>query len=596
MCGIVGYVGYRPAQPILLEALKRLEYRGYDSAGISIVGSGLDTRKAKGKIADLERGLPEMPGALGIAHTRWATHGAPSDQNAHPFTDCTGSIALIHNGIIENFAPLRQRLSAAGHTFVSETDTEVLVHLIESHYAGDLEAAVRKALREIRGSYAIVVIHRNEQRLVVARNESPLVIGCGERENFVASDVPALLRFTRRVVYLEDGEMGSLGTDGLHITTLAGATVDRAVDQVQWSPEDAEKGGFAHYMLKEIFEQPRAIRETLLGRIQEPDLGLEGVPANPRRIALVGCGTAYHACMVGKVILERLTGIPAEAVLASEFRFAPLVDPDTLVVAVSQSGETIDTLAAVRHATDRGCPVVAVANVVGSTLTRQAAHVFMTRAGPEIGVAATKTFSAQLTALYLLGLSLGRRNGHLAPDMVATYLADLRRLPRLVQSVLDDHDTVRLTAEWVAPARDVFFIGRQIEFPVALEGALKLKEISYIHAEGFAAGELKHGPIALFTKETPVVAIAVRDSSYDKIVGNIKQSAARGAPVIAVAFDTDPDIDQYVDLVMKVPEVHELFAPMLVSTVLHLLAYYCAKFRGCEIDQPRNLAKSVTVE
>ncbi len=596
MCGIVGYVGNEQARDILLAALKRLEYRGYDSAGIAVVGKTVQVHKSVGNISVMEQGLPELKGTRGIAHTRWATHGAPSTKNAHPFVDCTGNIALAHNGIIENYEEIRRELVTKGHTFTSETDTEVLVHLIESLYDGNLEKAVRAALKKIRGSYALVVVDKDENKIVGARKESPMVVGVGQKANYIASDVPALLQYTNRVIYLDDGELVVIEPNSVKVMNLDGKPIKKEEHRIEWTIEAAEKGGYAHFMLKEIHEQPKAILDTLIGRIPDMNLGLENLSRDISKVALIACGTAYHAAMVGKYLIERLANLPSSAHIASEFRFSPSVDPGTLAIVISQSGETLDSLMALREAKRLGCRTLAVCNVTGSTLTREADFTFMTRAGPEIGVAASKTFSTQLVALLLIATQLGRERGRLDPEEIRHLITEMRQLPRQVQSVLDNSGAIKLTAEWISSAKDVFFIGRNLNYPIALEGALKLKEISYIHAEGYPAGELKHGPIALFTKETPVIACAVRDVTYDKILGNIRESSARGTPVIAIGFEGDSDLQRYADLVLQIPKVHEIFAPILISVVFQLLAYYVALSKGCPIDMPRNLAKSVTVE
>jgi glucosamine--fructose-6-phosphate aminotransferase (isomerizing) len=596
MCGIVGYVGNEQARDILLAALKRLEYRGYDSAGIAVVGKTVQVYKSVGNISTMEKGLPELKGTRGIAHTRWATHGAPSTKNAHPFVDCKGNIALAHNGILENYEELKRELASKGHTFTSETDTEVLVHLVESHYDGNLEKAVRAALKKVRGSFAIVVVDKDENKIVGARKESPMVIGLGQKANYIASDVPALLKYTNRVIYLDDGELVVIEPNSVKVTNFEGKPIKKEEHRIEWTIEDAEKGGYAHFMLKEIHEQPKAILDTLIGRIPDLNLGLENLSRDISKVALIACGTAYHAAMVGKYMIERLANLPSSAHIASEFRFSPSVDPGTLAIVISQSGETLDSLMALREAKRLGCRTLAVCNVTGSTLTREADFTFMTRAGPEIGVAASKTFSTQLVAVLLIATQLGRERGRLDPEEIRHLITEMRQLPRQVQSVLDNSGAVKLTAEWISSAKDVFFIGRNLNYPIALEGALKLKEISYIHAEGYPAGELKHGPIALFTKETPVIACAVRDVTYDKILGNIRESSARGTPVIAIGFEGDSDLQRYADLVLQIPKVHEIFAPILISVVFQLLAYYVALSKGCPIDMPRNLAKSVTVE
>ena len=598
MCGIVGYAGDRDALPILIESLKRLEYRGYDSAGVAVIDKDLVNTKAAGRISVLEKRLPKVPGHLGIAHTRWATHGKPSDINAHPFTDCKGQMALVHNGIIENYRELRESLERSGHKFTSETDTETLVHLIEENYKGDLRAAVSESLKKVRGSLAIVVVHRGEpDKVVAARDESPLVLGLGQGENFVASDLPALLKYTRKIKYLNNRELAVLTKDSVHIETFDGEPVEREVVTVDWSPEDTEKGGYQHFMLKEIFEQPRAILESLIGRIPGLELDLGGIENEEfDAIKIVACGTSYHASLVGKYILEQMTGLPVMVEVASEYRYSATARNVPLMILISQSGESADTLQAAREARRRGSRTLAITNVVGSSLTREVDAVLFTRAGPEIGVAATKTFTCQLIALYLLGMSMGKHRGTLLPHQLAELVEGLRRLPRDVQSVLDNRGAIKLTAEWIANARDIYFIGRNINYPTALEGALKMKEISYIHAEGLPAGELKHGPNALLTKETPVVAMAIRDHTYSKMLANIGEVSARSAPVIAVGFENDRELKKAADLTLYIPEVQPILSPLPVITTLQLLAYHVALIRGAEIDKPRNLAKSVTVE
>ena len=598
MCGIVGYIGNQEALPILIESLKRLEYRGYDSAGVSVIDKELLNSKASGRIIELEKRLPRMPGRLGIAHTRWATHGKPSDQNAHPFTDCRKELALVHNGIIENYRELREMLESRGHKFSSETDTETVVHLIEENYRGDLRAAVSEALKSVRGSLALAVIHSAEpDKLVVARDESPLVIGLGQGENFVASDLPALLKHTRRVLYLQNRELAVLTRTDVRIEKFSGEPVVREVTAVDWTPEDTDKGGYQHFMLKEIFEQPRAILESLIGRIPNLELDIGGMEKEDfDSVKIVACGTSYHAGLVGKYVLEQFTGLPVMVEAASEYRYSAHARNIPLMILISQSGESADTLQAAREARRRGCRTLAITNVVGSSITREVDAVLYTRAGPEIGVAATKTFTCQLIALYLLGMAMGKHRGTLLPHQLQELIDGLRRLPRDVQSVLDNRGAIKLTAEWMANARDVFFIGRNVHYPTALEGALKLKEISYIHAEGLPAGELKHGPNALLTAETPVVAIAIRDHTYDKMISNIGEVSARSAPVIAVGYENDRELKKASDLTLYVPEVQAILSPVPVIITLQLLAYHAALLRGCEIDKPRNLAKSVTVE
>jgi len=596
MCGIVGYAGRRNALPILLDGLKRLEYRGYDSAGVAIVGSALQVVKDKGFIADLEAQLPPLKGTTGFAHTRWATHGPPSKENAHPHVDCHGKIALAHNGIIENFASLREKLEARGHKFVSQTDTESLVHLIESYYEGDLEVAVRKALHDVRGSYAILAVHADEpDKVVGARNESPLVVGLGPDENFLASDVPALLRYTDRVLYVMDKEMVVITPKGVELKDLDGRAVKREPQRITWSLEDAEKGGFEHFMLKEIHEGPKAIQETLLGRLANLEVNgflSEGVTS----VKLVACGTSYHAALVGKYILEEIARIPASAELASEYRYSQGPSERPLVILISQSGETADTLGAAREARRRGCKTLGITNVLGSSLTRETDLTLYTRAGIEISVAGTKTFYAQLVVLYLIALKIGQDRGALGYDELDSLKDHLRSLPRTVQYVLNKADEIRALASKYGNARDVFFIGRHVNYPVALEGALKLKEISYIHAEAYAAGELKHGPLALLSPATPVVAISVKGPTYEKMRSNVGEVSARGSPVLAIGTEGDKELPRSVDDVIWIPDVPWIFSPVAVSVALQLFAYEAARMRGCPIDKPRNLAKSVTVE
>ena len=597
MCGIIGYAGQREALPILLDGLKRLEYRGYDSAGVAIVGSGLQIAKDKGFIANLESQLPPMTGSTGLAHTRWATHGAPSQVNAHPHTDCRGKIALAHNGIIENYAALREQLEAKGHVFKTETDTESLVHLVESFYQGDLEEAVRNALREVRGSYAIAVVHEAEPGKVIgARNESPLVVGIAPDETFLASDVPALLKYTDKVVYVMDKEMVVLTPQHATLKDLQGRTVTREPQRILWNLEDAEKGGFEHFMIKEIHETPKAIHETLLGRIA--NLEVDGFLTEEfTSVKLVACGTSYHAALVGKYIFEEIAHIPASAELASEYRYMQAATERPLVILISQSGETADTLGAAREAKRRGCKTIGICNVIGSSLSRESDKTIYTRAGVEIGVAATKTFVAQLVVLYLIALRMGLDRGTLGYEEAERLKDELRSLPRAVLAVLNKEAEIQdLAAAYGKEARDVFYLGRHVNYPVAMEGALKLKEISYIHAEAYAAGELKHGPLALITKDTPVLAIAVDDPTYDKMRSNIGEVNARGARILGLGTEGDREIPKFVDDLIAVPRMSWIFSPVPVSVALMLFAYHVARLRGCPIDKPRNLAKSVTVE
>ncbi len=594
MCGIVGYVGKRQAQPVLVNCLKRLEYRGYDSCGIALLGKNLEIYKDAVRIESLEKSLLPNSSHTGIGHTRWATHGKPSQINAHPHTDCTGKIAVVHNGVIENFLQLREQLTKEGHVFSSDTDTEVIPHLIEKYYQGNLEQAVSRAIVDITGSYAFVAMHVDWQGLVVARNESPLILGIGDKEYIVASDVPAVLDYTDRVIYLEDGDMGVLTENALKFTSN-GKQVERTENRIPWSMEEAQKAGHEHFMIKEIHEQPRVIRNTYKGYISalEPVVNL-GISKNAdiSDILIIACGTSYYASLVGKHVIQSLSQIPVRVEIASEFNYSDTVLGKTWVIAVTQSGETADSLRALKKAKESGCHTLVITNVVGSTATRIADETLYITAGPEICVAATKSFIAQLTMLYLLALawsSAGVRSR-------ASLITELRQLPNKVQELLDREEQITEQAKYLARYENVFFVGRGINFPIALEGALKLKEISYIHAEGYPAGELKHGPFALLTTNTPVVALAARDNTYDTLLANIKEIKARESPVIAVAEEGDDEIEKYVDFVIRVPRVDPVFSPVVNAVALQLLAYYTARERGCPIDTPRNLAKSVTVE
>jgi glucosamine--fructose-6-phosphate aminotransferase (isomerizing) len=613
MCGIIGYVGDREAGGILLEGLRRVEYRGYDSAGIAVLnGAGLAIRRRVGKVTDLATRVAAEPvhGTIGLGHTRWATHGRPSDENAHPHADCTGSVAVVHNGILENYAELRERLRASGHRFCSETDTEVLAHLVEAHWTGepgDLAAAVRAALREIRGAYAVAVLAAGApDRIVAAKHGAgSVVVGLGKGEAFLASDIPALLPLTRDMVILEDGDVAVLSRDGASVTRLDGSPVVRQATRITWDAERAQRGGFPHFMLKEIYDQPRAVRDTFAGRIDLeegqvllPEAGLDPATVGRfRRVVLVACGTSYHAALVGRYLVERLAGLPAEVDLASEFRYRDLaLDAETLVVALSQSGETADTLGAARAARERGTPVLAITNVVGSALAREATGVVYTHAGPEIGVASTKTFLATLTALYLLGVALGRGRGHLAPIDARKRLDELVEMPGLVTATLEGEPRVRIIARALLRAQSLLYLGRGIHHPIALEGALKLKELSYSHAEGYAGGEMKHGPIALLADGYPVIALVPRDQSYDRMLANVEEVRARGGRIIAVCHEGDAEVARHADHVLPVPAAADLLTPLLSTIPLQLLAYHLATLRGHDVDQPRNLAKSVTVE
>lgn len=610
MCGIVGYIGKKESAPLLLEGLKRLEYRGYDSAGLAVVNDGkISLVRRAGCLSELDKalkkGLPK--GVLGVGHTRWATHGAPTEKNAHPHLDCRGKIALVHNGIIENFLALRERLTRQGHIFSSETDTETLVHLIEDHYKGDLEQAVRDALKEVEGSFAIAVVSTDQpDRMVAARKESPLIMGIGKGEYIIASDIPAVLPYTRDILILEDGDLVSMSRDGYRLTNLDDQEVQREIVHVTWDAQAAEKSGYDDFMLKEIYEQPMAIRETLRGRFYGKGLVLDELKLAAKdiksidKVFVVACGTSYHAGLVAKYAIESWTRIPVEIDIASEFRYRdPILDKKTLMIAVSQSGETADTLAGVRYAREQGAKVMAITNVVGSTISREADGVLYTHAGPEIGVAATKTMIAQMIALYLLTLYLARVRRSLAEEDSQDILNELRRLDRLVTEILMDEEemaAIKAYAESHAACPDFLFIGRSVGFPVALEGALKLKEISYIHAEGYAGGELKHGPIALVEEGVPVVAVTTAGHVYDKIVSNIQEVKARGADVLAVATRGDKNIENHADSIIYVPRTSEILSAVPAIVPLQLIAYYIAKKRGCNVDQPRNLAKSVTVE
>ncbi|HTX53663.1 MAG TPA: glutamine--fructose-6-phosphate transaminase (isomerizing) [Candidatus Baltobacteraceae bacterium] len=610
MCGIVGYVGGRTATQVLLPGLKRLEYRGYDSSGIAVLnGSSLTIRKAQGKIAELEARLTEapVPGTVGIAHTRWATHGVPSDRNAHPHPDCTESVAVVHNGIIENHRELRARLLADGHRLVSETDTEVLSHMIEQRVNGSLETAVASSLGEIEGSSAVAVVDRHfPDRLIAARvGGSPLIIGVGDGEYLLASDIPAILPFTRDVVVLGDGEMAVMTRGGIQIRRISGEPVPCRTQRIDWTEEAAEKSGFPHFMLKEIYEQPEAVDATLRGRI-DPTSGLPCLPEIPltrdtlrrvRRVVLVACGTSWHAALVGKFLIEEWAGVPCEVDIASEFRYRHLLVNDrTLVIPISQSGETADTLAALREAQHRKARVISICNVVGSSVGREAEGVLYTRAGIEIGVASTKAFTTQLASLYLLAIHVGLMLDRLPAAQARILLEHLRRVPESLQRILARAEDVAAVAASYTSSSDFLYLARGIHFPIALEGALKLKEISYIHAEGYPAGEMKHGPIALIDARMPVVVLAPLGRTYEKVLSNIAEVKARNGQVIALVSEGETGLSGVADHLLYFPYVSEYVAPIFETVPLQLLAYYIAVARGCDVDQPRNLAKSVTVE
>jgi glucosamine--fructose-6-phosphate aminotransferase (isomerizing) len=609
MCGIVGYVGDQESLPILLEGLRRLEYRGYDSAGVAILnGGGIKIQKSAGKISVLEGLLAENPshGTLGIAHTRWATHGEPNTKNAHPHTDCTGKIAVAHNGIIENYATLKRALEGEGHTFTTDTDTEVIAHLIEKFYQGNLEKAVAQALRLLTGSYGIAAICSDEPRKVVgARHGSPLVVGvCDNHQYILASDVSAVIRHTNQVVYLDDEEMVVLTPDGVQTTTIGEVAVSKKIETVDWDLEQIEKAGYDHFMLKEIFEQPQSLRNGLRGRLMvaEGTARLGGLNMSERelrqieRVVILACGTSWHSGLIGEYLIEELARIPVEVEYASEFRYRnPILRPGTVVLAISQSGETADTLAAMREAKRKGARVLGICNVVGSTIARESDGGVYIHAGPEIGVASTKAFTSQVAALALLTLYLGRL-GELSPEVGAELTRELHTIPDKMERILANADAIRSIAKAYAHHNNFLYLGRGVNFPVALEGALKLKEISYIHAEGYPAAEMKHGPIALIDENMPVVFICTQDSAYEKVLSNMEEVRARKGKIIAVACEGDEVVAQKADHVLFVPHALGPLMPLLSVIPLQLLAYYIAVERGCDVDQPRNLAKSVTVE
>jgi len=606
VCGIIGYVGEQQALPILMDALRRLEYRGYDSAGVAVLDGGLQVVRKAGKLDELDKELAPsgLHGTTGIGHTRWATHGPPTDENAHPHSDCDGRIAVIHNGILENFLELRAELEAEGHTLGSDTDTEAIAHLIEAVYDGDIVAATRKALTRLSGAFSIAVVAAGEPDVVVAaKRTSPLIVGRGDHGTLLASDPTALIPYTRDVVHLLDDQVAVIRREGFEITTLDGAPAEGTAIHIDWDLEAAEKGGYDDFMLKEIYEQPGAVADSLRGRLRGGRLHLDEVRLSEEelrgidKVFVVACGSAYNAGLVAKYAIEHWCRVPVEIDISSEFRYRdPVLGKDTLAVAVSQSGETIDTLEAVRHARRQRAKVIAVSNTVGSSIPREADGVLYTQAGPEVGVAATKTFITQMVVLKLLALYLAQVRGTIYPEEIARIVEDLESLEGKVETVLGSRQQVRGIAEEIHQAADVLFLGRHVGFPLALEGALKLKEISYIHAEGYAAGELKHGPIALISEGTPVVVVATQCHVYAKVIANIQEVKARGARVIAVATEGDTEVAKHADHVITVPSTHELLTPELVVVPLQFLSYEIAKMRGCDVDKPRNLAKSVTVE
>ena len=610
MCGIVGYVGQHEAMPILVDCLKRLEYRGYDSAGLGVVdGDVLHIRRSVGKVARLERLLAKDPvvGTAGVAHTRWATHGKPSDENAHPHTDCSGSLAVVHNGIIENYLDLRADLEADGHVFKSETDTEVVAHLIERAFDGHLETATARAVGVLKGAFALGIVSRlsPESVLAVRCGGPPLEVARGRDGLLLASDIPAVLPHTQDLFVLADGEMAALSREGAKVVTIDGRPVHRRMSPVSWGATATEKNGYPHFMLKEIHEQPRALRETLSVLVDDRTWEIRRSETRVTRralgqadrIVIVACGTSWHAGLVGKHMLETLCRVPVEVDVASEFRYRnPVVGTATLTLAISQSGETADTLGALREARGRGSKSVAICNVAESSLGREADGVIHTRAGPEVGVASTKTFTSQLAALYLFGVHLGRVRGTLSSTEAEARVQELRAIPLLIERALDREPAVKELARHLCEHRDFLYLGRGVNHPLALEGALKLKELSYIHAEGYPAGEMKHGPIALIDRTTPVVVLAPRDRLYDKTRASIQEIKARDGIVVAVANEEDAGIAAVADHVIRTPQTTELLQPLLLAIPLQLLAYYIAVERGCDVDQPRNLAKSVTVE
>ncbi len=614
MCGIVGYIGGGEVVPVIMEGLRRLEYRGYDSAGLAVVnGSGeLEVRRAPGKLRELDRVLGEAPlsGTYGIGHTRWATHGAPNERNAHPHRDCTGRLVVVHNGIIENYRELKAELTAQGHTFTTETDTEIVAHLIEQKIKegnARLDDAVRAALPRLKGAYALVVLCADhKQEIVGARQGPPLVVGMGQDEYFLASDIPAILTHTRDVVFMDDGDVVLLSRKGITLTDLQGKPREPEVRRVTWDPIQVEKGGYKHFMLKEIHEQPQTVRDTVMGRFsrEQGEVFLDDVHltdaevAALRKVNLVACGTSWHACLVGKFLIEKMTRLPVEVDYGSEFRYRdPLLDESVLTVVISQSGETADTLAALREAQEKGSRTLSICNVVGSMVTREAEGTIYTHAGPEIGVASTKAFTGQLTALHLLALFLARARGTLDAGQRRAHIEELTHVPALLTQVLELDGAIEEMARDYTEARDFLYIGRGISYPIALEGALKLKEISYIHAEGYPAGEMKHGPIALIDEHLPVVALLPNDASFEKMQGNVEEVKARGGKTIAVTTaERAGDLSGKADHLLLIPHMSEMFSPLLQVVPLQLFAYHIALRRGCDVDQPRNLAKSVTVE
>ena len=613
MCGIIGYIGPKPVVPVILEGLRRLEYRGYDSAGVAVVqDGGIEIRRSAGKLINLEKSIEAKPltGVYGLGHTRWATHGRPTEENAHPHRSASGRIVVVHNGIIENYLEIKKALIAEGHKFESETDTEVVAHLVEKEWKNDgLENAVFRAMQRVRGLFALVLISADDpEKLVTVRNGPPIVVGIGDGEYFVASDVPAILSHTRNVIFLDDREMATVTPKGVQFRTLDGKTVERKPTRVTWDPISAEKAGYKHFMLKEIFEQPHAVRDTVLGRasLETGQIHLNEMAISDAdlravdKITLLACGTSWHSALVGKFMIEELAKISVEVDYGSEYRYRnPIIDKKSLAIAITQSGETADTLAALREAKAKGARSLAICNVVGSMATREAEGTIYTHAGPEIGVASTKAFTTQLVALYLFAIKLAEVRNTLTQAERCEYIKALMHLPQVLEETLKTAKEMEEIAAKFYNRADFLYLGRGINYPIALEGALKLKEISYIHAEGYPAGEMKHGPIALIDEQMPVVAIATHDHVFEKMQGNIQEAKARGGQIIALTTKGDTTLEQLLDendCLVAVPATHRLLMPIVISVPLQLLSYYIAVRRGCDVDQPRNLAKSVTVE
>jgi len=614
MCGIIGYIGSKPVVPVLLDGLRRMEYRGYDSAGVAVVSpEGITLRRSAGKLANLEQAIRVEPveGLYGVGHTRWATHGRPTEENAHPHRDCTGKIVVVHNGIIENYLELKKELQSQGHEFKTETDTEIVAHLVEREMQGDgLENAVRRALTYMRGMFAIVLVSvEDPEKIVAVRNGPPIVIGLGKEEFFVASDIPAILAHTRDVVFLGDEEMAIITRSGVQFTDYQGRAVSKTTQRVLWDPIAAEKGGHKHFMLKEIFEQPTAARDTILGRVsldrgqiflEDLNISEETLRAS-QKVSIIACGTSWHAGLVGKYLIEALAQVPVEVDYGSEYRYRnPIVASNELAIVITQSGETADTLAALREAKRKGARSIAICNVVGSMATREAEGTVYTHAGPEIGVASTKAFTSQLVALQLLALYMAQVRGTLSSTAIRNHISELLQMPQILEQAIKASGVMEKVAERFYNRSDFLFLGRGINYPIALEGALKLKEISYIHAEGYPAGEMKHGPIALIDEQMPVVAIAPNDHVFEKMIGNVQEAKARGGSVIALTSEGDSRmaavLDPHNDMIVTLPQTTPLLTPVVMTIPLQLLAYHIAVRRGCDVDQPRNLAKSVTVE